>query len=186
MPGRHTPSCSSRSGDIGRGRHTGTAATVEHLYGERISELRRKGRSPNAVYGYERVYERNIRPTLGKLAADEGEYQDTHRPLRRPSVAGPIGSEHLSDPCLHLVDVHPGVSMGLARHQPGAMGGTAGDPERRTGRADAGGGPPADRGSRAVEAAGVRPSDPRRGDDRAATGRALRRPGATSTGNAAY
>jgi integrase len=54
--------------EVGKGRHTGTAATVEHLYGEWIAELRRKGRSPNTVYGYERVYERNIRPTLGKIA----------------------------------------------------------------------------------------------------------------------
>ena len=54
--------------DVGKGRHTGTAATVEELYREWIAELRRKGRSPNTVYGYERVYERNIRPTLGKVA----------------------------------------------------------------------------------------------------------------------
>jgi integrase len=27
-----------------------------------------QGRSPNTIYGYERVYERNIRPTLGKAA----------------------------------------------------------------------------------------------------------------------
>jgi integrase len=54
--------------DVGKGRHTGTAATVEELYREWIAELRRKGRSPNTVYGYERVYERNVRPTLGKVA----------------------------------------------------------------------------------------------------------------------
>ncbi|MBA3984007.1 MAG: hypothetical protein H0X61_10825 [Acidimicrobiia bacterium] len=44
------------------------SGSVDHLYAEWIVELRRKGRSPNTVYGYERVYERNIRPTLGKLA----------------------------------------------------------------------------------------------------------------------
>ena len=54
--------------EVGKGRHTGTAATVEELYREWIAELRRKGRSPNTVYGYERVYERNVRPTLGKVA----------------------------------------------------------------------------------------------------------------------
>ena len=54
--------------EVGKGRHTGTAATVDDLYREWITELRRKGRSPNTVYGYERVYERNIRPTLGKVA----------------------------------------------------------------------------------------------------------------------
>ena len=54
--------------EVGKGRHTGTMSTVDQLYDEWIVELRRKGRSPNTVYGYERVYERNIRPTLGKVA----------------------------------------------------------------------------------------------------------------------
>jgi integrase len=53
--------------EVGKGRHTGAAATVDQLYAEWIVELRRKGRSPNTVYGYELVYERNIRPTLGKV-----------------------------------------------------------------------------------------------------------------------
>lgn len=54
--------------EVGKGRHTGTASTVDQLYEEWIVELRRKGRSPNTMYGYQRVYERNIRPTLGKVA----------------------------------------------------------------------------------------------------------------------
>ena len=54
--------------EVGKGRHTGTAATVDQLYRDWIVELRRKGRSPNTVYGYERVYERNMRPTLGNVA----------------------------------------------------------------------------------------------------------------------
>ena len=54
--------------EVGTGRHTGTASTVDQLYDEWIVELRRKGRSPNTVYGYQRVYERNIRPTLGAVA----------------------------------------------------------------------------------------------------------------------
>jgi integrase len=53
--------------EVGKGRHTGTASTVDQLYEEWVVELRRKGRSPNTVYGYQRVYERNIRPTLGKV-----------------------------------------------------------------------------------------------------------------------
>jgi Phage integrase, N-terminal SAM-like domain len=52
---------------VSKGRHPGTAATVEQLYGEWIVELLRKGRSPTTVYGHERVYERNIRPTLGSV-----------------------------------------------------------------------------------------------------------------------
>ena len=54
--------------EVGKGRHTGTMSTVDQLYDEWIVELRRKGRSPNTVYGYQRVYERNIRPTLGTVA----------------------------------------------------------------------------------------------------------------------
>ena len=38
------------------------------MYVDWIVELRRKGRSPNTIYGSERVYERNIRPTLGHVA----------------------------------------------------------------------------------------------------------------------
>ena len=53
--------------EVGKGRHTGTAATVDQLYADWVTELRRKGRSPNTVYGYELVYKRNIRPTLGKV-----------------------------------------------------------------------------------------------------------------------
>jgi integrase len=34
-------------------------------------ELRRKGRSPNTVYGYEQNYRRNISPTLGRVAVRE-------------------------------------------------------------------------------------------------------------------
>jgi integrase len=51
--------------EVSKGRHMGSAATVEQLFAEWVVELRRKGRSPNTVYGYERVYERNIRQALG-------------------------------------------------------------------------------------------------------------------------
>lgn len=51
--------------EVSKGRHVGTAATMDELFGEWVVELRRKGRSPNTVYGYERVYERNIRAALG-------------------------------------------------------------------------------------------------------------------------
>ncbi len=53
--------------DVGKGRHTGSRATLNDLFGEWIIELRRKGRSPNTVHGYELVYERNIKPTLGAM-----------------------------------------------------------------------------------------------------------------------
>jgi site-specific recombinase XerD len=38
---------------------------VDDLFADWIVELQRKGRSPNTVDGYERVYRRNIQPTLG-------------------------------------------------------------------------------------------------------------------------
>ncbi len=53
--------------EVGRGRHTGSRATLDDLFAEWIIELRRKGRSPNTVHGYELVYKRNIQPTLGKV-----------------------------------------------------------------------------------------------------------------------
>ena len=52
--------------DIQKGRHTGTRATLDNLFDDWIVELKRKGRSPHTVLGYERVYQRNIRPTLGR------------------------------------------------------------------------------------------------------------------------
>lgn len=53
--------------EVGQGRHSGTSATVDELFADWIVELRRKGRSPNTVYGYEQNYRRNIGPTLGRL-----------------------------------------------------------------------------------------------------------------------
>ena len=51
--------------EVSRGRHTGSRATVDDLFADWIVELQRKGRSPNTVDGYEKVYRRNIQPTLG-------------------------------------------------------------------------------------------------------------------------
>ena len=53
--------------EVGKGRHTGSRATLDDLFGEWIIELRRKGRSPNTIDGYEQVYRRNIQPTLGGM-----------------------------------------------------------------------------------------------------------------------
>ena len=46
-------------------------------------------------------------------------------------AAWPVGPQRVPDPRLPLVDVHPGVPVGLARHEPGAVGGAAVAPERR-------------------------------------------------------
>jgi integrase len=53
--------------EAGKGRHSGTRATLDDLFAEWIIELRRKGRSPNTVHGYELNYKRNIKPTLGTM-----------------------------------------------------------------------------------------------------------------------
>ncbi len=53
--------------EASKGKHTGTRATVDELYVDWIVELKRKGRSPNTIDGYEKVYARNIKPTLGKM-----------------------------------------------------------------------------------------------------------------------
>ena len=104
---------------------------------------------------------------------DEGQHEDADGSVRGASGAWLVGTQRVPGPRLHLVDVHPGVPLGLARLQPGAVGGATVDPERRTGRADTGRGAPADRGRRSIAAAGVRPGDPRRGHDRATAGRAV-------------
>jgi integrase len=51
--------------EASKGKHSGTRATVDELFVDWIVELKRKGRSPNTIDGYEKVYARNIKPTLG-------------------------------------------------------------------------------------------------------------------------
>lgn len=53
--------------EVGKGRHSGSRAALDDLFAEWIIELRRKGRSPNTVHGYELVYMRNIKPTLDTM-----------------------------------------------------------------------------------------------------------------------
>jgi integrase len=51
--------------EVRKGHHAGTGATVDDLFQDSIVELRRKGRSPNTIHGYEKTYGHNIKPTLG-------------------------------------------------------------------------------------------------------------------------
>ena len=52
---------------MGKG-HTGAKVTLDDLHDEWILELRRKSRSPNTICRrYQKVYRRNISPTLGSL-----------------------------------------------------------------------------------------------------------------------
>ena len=53
--------------EASKGRHSGTKASLDDLFVDWIVELQRKGRSPNTIDGYEKVYARNIQPTLGKV-----------------------------------------------------------------------------------------------------------------------
>ena len=54
--------------EASKGRHSGTKASLDDLFVDWIVELQRKGRSPNTIDGYEKVYARNIQPTLGKMS----------------------------------------------------------------------------------------------------------------------
>ena len=100
--------------EVGKGRHTGAAASVDHLFEEWIGELKRKGRSPNTVRGYEQSYRRNIAPTLGATPCRKVTDQDAHRPLRRPPARG--AWRH--GPCTRSTPVSrrcsPGLPLGLA------------------------------------------------------------------------
>lgn len=53
--------------EVGQGRHGGSSGPVDDLFEDWITELRRKGRSPNTIHGYETNYRRNISPTLGQV-----------------------------------------------------------------------------------------------------------------------
>ena len=53
--------------DVGRGRHNGTKTTVDDLFHEWVQELERKGRSPNTIHNYVKVYHHDIEATLGKI-----------------------------------------------------------------------------------------------------------------------
>jgi integrase len=52
--------------EASKGRHEGTNASLDDLFGDWVVELKRKGRSPNTIAGYEQVYRHNIQPTLGQ------------------------------------------------------------------------------------------------------------------------
>ena len=53
--------------EVGRGRHAGTRTTVDDLFHEWIKELERKGRSPNTIHNYAKVYRHDIAATLGTV-----------------------------------------------------------------------------------------------------------------------
>jgi hypothetical protein len=69
--------------EASKGRHSGSRATVDDLFADWTVELHRKGRSPNTIRGYERVYRHDIQPTLGTMPVTKVANQDVDRPLRR-------------------------------------------------------------------------------------------------------
>ena len=111
--------------EVSKGKHTGTRATLDDLFDDWIVELKRKGRSPNTIHGYEKCYRRNIRPTLGRMAVTSVSTEDAHRSLRCSPGPWPGAPHGVPDPRLPLVDVHAGLPMGLARLEPRAVGGAA-------------------------------------------------------------
>ncbi len=54
--------------EVERGRHRGTAATVDELFVQWLIELERKGRSAKTINNYRQTYRHNIAPTLGPTA----------------------------------------------------------------------------------------------------------------------
>ncbi len=159
--------------DVGKGRHTGARATLDDLFAEWIVELRRKGRSPNTVPGYELVYEAQHQADARCEAGHQGDHEDADRPVRRPPDARTGGAERLPSARVPVVDVHPGLPMGVARLEPGPVGRPALDPEHRADRADSREVrlliAEAERGKRPEMATG----DPGRRHNRASTSRAV-------------
>lgn len=54
--------------EVERGRHRGTAATLDELFAQWLIELDRKGRSDKTINNYRQTYRHNIAPTLGGVA----------------------------------------------------------------------------------------------------------------------
>ncbi len=180
---RPGPCCST---EVEKGRHTGTAATVDQLFADWLVELERKGRSPNTIHGYQRTYSRNIKATLGNVPVTKvttkmltdlyGAHQ--RRGLKPRSV----------------YQIHATLSSmftqacrwGWRDSEPGAVGRAAERREHGPGRPDARGGDGAHRRGQRLTPARQGPGDVHRGDDRPAPSRDLRASSgtATSTGTA--
>jgi len=54
--------------EVGRGRHRGTAASVDELFIQWLQELERKGRAAKTINNYRQTYRHNIAPTLGETS----------------------------------------------------------------------------------------------------------------------
>jgi hypothetical protein len=62
--------------EMSKGRHTGTKATVDHLFADWILELERKGRSPNTVLNYQKTYPPQHRGDARPRRGGQGDHED--------------------------------------------------------------------------------------------------------------
>ncbi len=108
--------------EVSKGRHSGSRATVDELFADWIVEFERKGRSPNTIDGYEKVYQRNVQPTLGTKQVTKVTMKMLTDLYGAHQRRGPSARSAGPDPCLPLLDVHAGLPGGLARLEPGAGG----------------------------------------------------------------
>ncbi|MFV0258791.1 MAG: hypothetical protein ACK5PP_10125 [Acidimicrobiales bacterium] len=53
--------------EVGQGRHDGANATVDQLCTAWLAELERKGRSPNTIHNYRKMYRHDVAPTLSNV-----------------------------------------------------------------------------------------------------------------------
>ncbi len=160
--------------DVTKGRHTGSRATLDDLFAEWIIELRRKGRSPNTVHGYELVYRRNIQPTLGTMQVTKVTTKtltDLYGAHQRRGLAP--RSVYQIHACLSSMFTQA-CRWGWRDSNPAQWAEPPSIPNHRTGRADARASAGADRRSRARQAPRDGSSDPRRRHHRAAASRTVR------------
>ncbi len=52
--------------EVSEGHHTGTRATVDQLHKAWLTELERKGRSPNTIDNYAKTYRRDVSPASAR------------------------------------------------------------------------------------------------------------------------
>ncbi len=159
--------------EVGKGRHTGSRATLDDLFAEWIIELRRKGRSPNTVHGYELVYKRNIQPTLGKVEVTKAttktltDLYGAHQ--SRGLAARSVYQVHVCLSSMFTQACRWGCAL-----EPRPVGRPALDPEHRADRANPRGSTNAHRRGRTGEAPGDGAGHPRRRHDRASPSGAVR------------
>ena len=142
--------------EVERGRHRGTAATVDELFLQWLIELERKGRSAKTINNYRQTYRHNIAPTLGPTAVTKVTTKMLTDLYGGASTSGALGAFGLPDSRHDLVHDDAGMSVGMARLEPGPMGRPADGHQLGSGRPDGRRGTAADQGRRELKTPGVR------------------------------